>query len=136
MEKKFSKVSDHFIFDIYLFILFSFSLLFFLYSVTYVTATLAGLAGAYYINKDSNFPDKNMHYASFSLFGGDKMDTSECLAPTITDEKELRAKSDLMKCRMEAYITNLQGKIIKTLQEVETEKQFVVDRWTRKEVSF
>lgn len=39
-----------------------------------------------------------------------------------------------MKCQMEAYITNLQGKIIKKLQELEPEGKFEVDRWNRPEV--
>lgn len=98
-----------------------------------MAATVTGLAGVYYVNKDAYFADKQVHHA-FSLFSSDKIDLSDCLAATITDENELREKKDRMRCRMEAFITNLQGKVIKSLQEVETDKKFVVDRWTRKEV--
>lgn len=38
-----------------------------------------------------------------------------------------------MRYKMEAFITNLQGKIIKKLQELETEQKFIVDKWERKE---
>ncbi len=38
-----------------------------------------------------------------------------------------------MRYRMEAYITNLQGQIIKQLQELETGAKFKVDRWLREE---
>ena len=43
------------------------------------------------------------------------------------------AKKHLMKYKMEAYVTNLQGKIIKKLQELEPETEFYVDRYIRKE---
>ena len=35
---------------------------------------------------------------------------------------------------MEVYVTNLQGKIIKKLQELEPGAEFIVDKWERKEV--
>jgi coproporphyrinogen III oxidase len=55
------------------------------------------------------------------------------LTQTITDEKELHEKKSQMRYRMEAYITNLQGQIIKKLEEVETDGKFKVDRWMREE---
>jgi coproporphyrinogen III oxidase len=38
-----------------------------------------------------------------------------------------------MRYKMEAYVTNLQGKVIKELQKHEPEVQFKVDKWARKE---
>lgn len=84
------------------------------------------------MNKDAIFPEKQPLQA-FSLFP-DKIDLSDSLTAPVTDEEFLRANKDKMRCRMEAFITNLQGKIIKSLQEVEPEKKFAVDRWARKEV--
>lgn len=84
------------------------------------------------MNKDAIFPEKQPLQA-FSLFP-DKIDLSDSLTAPVTDEEFLRANKDKMRCRMEAFITNLQGKIIKSLQEVEPEKKFAIDRWARKEV--
>ena len=77
-------------------------------------------------------PEKRPHYA-FSLFGSSDLDFTDCLTGTVTDKNELVANKDKMKCKMEAYITNLQGQIIKKLQELETEQKFIVDKWSRKE---
>ncbi|CAF0870183.1 unnamed protein product [Brachionus calyciflorus] len=93
-----------------------------------------GLLTVYAVNKDNFSPDKKPHHA-FSLFSSSSsdIDLSDCLTNTITDENELRANSSQMKNRMEAFITNLQGKIIKKLQSFEPETKFKVDRWLRKE---
>lgn len=88
----------------------------------------------YNVNKDSLSPDKRPHYA-FSLFSSSDIELNDCLTQTITPEDELMEKKDVMRCRMEAFITNLQGKIIKKLQTYEPEQKFLVDRWLRKEVS-
>jgi hypothetical protein len=77
-------------------------------------------------------PEKRPHYA-FSLFGSSDLDFSDCLTDTVTNKDDLVANKDKMKCKMEAYITNLQGQIIKKLQELETEQKFVIDKWSRKE---
>jgi hypothetical protein len=77
-------------------------------------------------------PHKRPHYA-FSLFSSSNLELSDCLTETITDSNQLNANKDLMKCKMEAFVTNLQGQIIKKLQEFEPESKFIVDRWTRKE---
>lgn len=78
-------------------------------SLKYAGVALAAFGSFYLANKDRPFADKQPHHAAvFSLFG-DKIELGDCLAPTITDESELRARKDLMRCRMEAFITNLQG---------------------------
>ena len=64
-----------------------------------------------------------------------EIDLSDALAETLTDLTTIKSNSDRMKYRMEAFITNLQGKIIKQLQEVDGGSTFKVDRWLRKEVS-
>ena len=94
---------------------------------------MTGLSTAYLVNKDALSPDKQAHHA-FSLFGSSQLDLSDALAPTITEKEQLEANKDLMKCQMEAFITNLQGKVIKRLQEFEPEAKFKVDRWLREEV--
>lgn len=102
-------------------------------SIFYTTATATGLTAFYYVNKDAVFPDRKAHYASFFSSKSSQLELNDILAPTITDEKELRANKTDMKCRMEAFVTNLQGQIIKQLEEMETEARFKVDRWTREE---
>jgi coproporphyrinogen III oxidase len=67
------------------------------------------------------------------LFGSSDLNFSDCLTDTVTNKDDLVANKDKMKCKMEAYITNLQGQIIKKLQELETEQKFVIDKWSRKE---
>lgn len=72
---------------------------------------------------------------AFSLFSSSSgIDLSDIVAKTITDEAVIKKNNDQMKYRMEAFITNLQGKIVKELQTVEKDATFIVDRWTRKEV--
>lgn len=85
------------------------------------------------MNKEGLSPDKKTHYA-FSLFSSSDLELNDCLTDTITPKDELKARKDVMRYRMEAFITNLQGKIIKKLQTYEPEQQFIVDRWLRKEV--
>ena len=87
------------------------------------------------VNKGYTSPENMPHHAAFSFLSSSKLELSDCLTNTITDEKVLEATKDQMKSRMEAYVTNLQGKIIKSLQALEPEKKFLVDRWMRKEVS-
>ncbi len=98
----------------------------------YTIGSATGVATIYLVNKDCAMPDKKPQLAFF--FSSSKLDLSDCLAPTITDEKVLQENKDVMRYRMEAYITNLQGQVIKKLQELETDEKFVVDRWLRKEV--
>jgi peptidoglycan hydrolase CwlO-like protein len=83
----------------------------------------------------SSRPENMPHHAAFF---SSKLELSDCLTNTITDEKQLQETKDLMKSKMEAFITNLQGKLVKSLQELESEKsdkKFLVDRWTREEVN-
>ncbi|XP_077977211.1 oxygen-dependent coproporphyrinogen-III oxidase-like [Glandiceps talaboti] len=54
------------------------------------------------------------------------------MAEPITDLETLQ-KGDTMKNRMELYITDLQAKICRELEDLDIDKQFVVDRWTRTE---
>lgn len=105
------------------------------FSVFVAVGTVAGISTAYFVNKDAILPDKQVHQA-FSLFGSSssQLDLSDALAPTVTSREVLDANKDQMKCQMEAFITNLQGKIIKRLQEFEPEAKFRVDRWLREEV--
>jgi len=98
--------------------------------IFYVTVG-TGLLTMYALNKDNISPDKMPHHAS-SLLPSD-IDLSDCLTNTITDENVLRTNNEVMRHRMEAFITNLQGKIIKKLQSFEPETKFLVDRWLRKE---
>jgi len=100
------------------------------------TASAAGVATAYYVNKDTFFTADKQPAMAFSLwpFGNNNdIDLSDALEGTISDEKQIYDNKDKMRYRMEAYITNLQGKIIKELQEQEPESKFVVDKWARKE---
>ncbi len=104
----------------------------------YTAASAVGLTVVYNLNKETFFSgDKSIHYA-FSLwpFGNSEqeIDLSDTLAGTVTDEKKILDNKNLMRYKMEAFITNLQGKIIKKLQEQEPESKFIVDKWTRKEV--
>jgi coproporphyrinogen III oxidase len=39
-----------------------------------------------------------------------------------------------MRSKMELFVINLQGKIIKKFQELEPGAEFTVDKWARKEV--
>lgn len=87
-------------------------------------AVAFGLTTAYTIIKER----KGVHYA---LSTG--LDLSDALAGTITDEQTLMTNKDLMRSKMEVYVTNLQGKIIKKFQELEPGAEFTVDKWERKE---
>lgn len=102
--------------------------------IFFTIASTAGITTAYFVNRGTAAPDKHAHHA-FSLFGSSspKIDLSEALASPITSEETLRADDSRMRHQMEAFITNIQGKIIKKLQEFEPEKKFLVDRWERKE---
>lgn len=104
--------------------------------IFYTTAASFGLTTVYIVNKDTFFSaDKKPAYA-ISLpwpFKSDQIDLSQVLDGTISDEKEIHDNKDKMRYKMEAYITNLQGKIIKKLQELEPESKFIVDKWSRKE---
>jgi hypothetical protein len=73
-------------------------------------------------------------FSSSSSSSSSDIDLSDVMAQTVTDEEEIKKHKDLMRYRMEAFITNLQGKIVKELQTVEKDATFYVDRWTRKEV--
>lgn len=97
-----------------------------------MAASAGGLTAFYLVNNDNISPDKRPHHA-LSLFSSD-MDFNDCLTNTITEENELKSKPDLMRHKMEAFVTNLQGRVIKRLQKFEPETEFVVDRWLRKEV--
>ncbi len=61
------------------------------------------------------------------------IDLSDIVTEPITDMQTLKS-SDKMRHKMEAFITNLQGKIVKELQTIESDGKFVVDRWMRSEV--
>ena len=100
----------------------------------YATATFTGLVGFYHVNKEASFPSLKPHYAlSFPSSKSTDIELADCLCKTITDEKVIEEKKSQMRYRMEAYITNLQGNIIKQLQELETDAKFQVDRWMREE---
>lgn len=101
--------------------------------VLYATSIVTGLTTFYYVNKDAVFPDRKPHYASFFSSKSDDIDLKDILCDTITDEKVIRENKHKMRYRMEAFITNLQGKIIKQLQDLETDAKFQVDRWMREE---
>ena len=95
-------------------------------------AVASGISTYFYLNSRA---ENTPHHAAFFP---SKLDLSDCLAETITGEKKLQETKDLMKSKMEAFITNLQGKLVKSLQELESEKsdkKFLVDRWTREEVN-
>ena len=95
-------------------------------------AAASGVTTYLIVNKGYTSPENMPHHAASSL---PALELGDCLTNTVTDEKVLEATKDQMKSRMEAYVTNLQGKIIKSLQALEPEKKFLVDRWMRKEVS-
>ena len=97
--------------------------------------SLVGLATFYYASKEGWLAESKPHHA-FSLFpsSSSSLDLKDCLVETVTGADELNANKHLMRCKMEAFVTNLQGRIIKSLQEKETDAKFVVDRWLRKEV--
>ena len=97
--------------------------------IGYGVAVTSGIATYFYVNSR---PENMPHHAAFF---SSKLDLSDCLTNTITSPNDLENSKDLMKSKMEAYITNLQGKIVKSLQSLEPEKKFLVDRWTRQEVS-
>lgn len=69
---------------------------------------------------------------AFSLFPA-KIDLSDVLTEPVSGEKTIMENKDKMKYKMEAFITNLQGKIIKKLQELEKDAKFKVDKWSRAE---
>jgi coproporphyrinogen III oxidase len=95
---------------------------------------LTGVSTVYYANKDSVFPTLKPHHAlSFFSKKSTDLELGDCITETITNEKELQEKKTQMRYRMEAYITNLQGQIIKTLEGIETDGKFKVDRWLREE---
>ena len=71
-----------------------------------------------------------------SLSGSNDIDLSDAATQPITDIETLNSNSDKMRYKMEAFITNLQGKIVKELQSLENDAKFVVDRWLREEVLF
>jgi hypothetical protein len=99
----------------------------------YATASATALYTFYFVNKNSSFPDHNSHHALSFFSKPNQIDLSDALTNSITDEKVLRERSDVMRYQMEAYITNLQGQIIKQLQELEPNAKFKVDRWMREE---
>ena len=105
----------------------------------YATATATTVTALLYANKsgmlDSRLlADLGTHHAlSFFSKPTADLDLSDCLCETISGEKTIRENKDKMRYRMEAYITNLQGRIIKRFQELETDAKFKVDRWTRAE---
>jgi hypothetical protein len=83
------------------------------------------VATAYTIIKERN----GFHYALNT-----SLDLSNALAGTITDEQTLMMNKELMRSKMELFVINLQGKIIKKFQELEPGAEFTVDKWARKEV--
>ena len=85
-----------------------------------------GVTAAYTFSKES----KCAHLAA-----SPGLELSDALAGTITNEETLLANKDLMRSKMEVFVTNLQGKIIKQFQELEPGAEFTVDKWARKEVN-
>lgn len=85
-----------------------------------------------YINEDLYNPFVRPHKA-FTLLP-EKLELSDALCETVTKREVLEQNKESMKAKMEAYVTNLQGQIVKALQEQEPEAKFVVDKWERKEV--
>lgn len=102
--------------------------------IFYATSSVSA-AAVYYINKDTFLTgDKRpAHALSLWPFGKSDIDLSDVLEGTISDEKEIYDNKEKMRYKMEAYVTNLQGKIIKELQKYEPEHKFLVDKWARKE---
>ncbi len=94
------------------------------FRITILTAAV----GVKYLHHDEFFKMKKLHAASTDI------DLSDALVEPITDVNTLKSNSDKMKHKMEVFITNLQGKIIKELQSLESDAKFFVDRWTRPEV--
>lgn len=108
-------------------------------TLVYVSSVTTGLAGGAYLVSENvvSMP----HYA----LAKNDIDLSDCLTNTITSEDVIMKNKDQMRYRMEAFITNLQGKIVKELEEIEatgvkstgkevsTAKKFLVDRWERSE---
>jgi len=81
-----------------------------------------------YFNKETFFlADKQPAYAlSFWPFASTTIDLSSALQGTISDEKEIYENKDRMRYKMEAYVTNLQGKVINEFQKYEPDVQFKV----------
>lgn len=102
--------------------------------VLFATAA-CGASAIYCINKETFFTGDKKPAFAFSLwpFGNSGIDLSNVLEGTVSDEKEIYDNKDKMRYKMEAFITNLQGKIIKDLQQHEPEAKFIVDKWSRKE---
>ncbi len=98
----------------------------------YYVAAGSSLAAYMYVNEGSYNPFVRPHKA-FSLLP-EKLELSDALCETVTKREVLEQTKDSMKTKMEAYVTNLQGQIVKSLQAVEPDAKFVVDRWERKEV--
>ena len=92
------------------------------------TATTATLSATYYVNKNGSVWNELKAATS-------EIDLTDALAGTVTDKEEILENQNLMRYKMEAFITNLQGKIIKKFQEYEPESIFIVDKWARKEVN-
>ncbi len=63
-----------------------------------------------------------------------EIDFSDAVAESLTDLDVINLNNDKMKYRMEAFITNLQGRLVKQLEEIEDGSKFRVDRWLREEV--
>ena len=94
-------------------------------------SSTAGLTAAYFVSRGAN---TSVHHAAWFGSSTPKIDLSDALTTPITSEATMRSDESRMRYQMEAFITNIQGKIIKKLQEFEPEKKFYVDRWERKEV--
>ncbi len=96
---------------------------------------VTGLAAFCYANKEGWLVNNKPHHALSLIRSSSSLDLKDCLVNTVTSEDELNANKHLMRSKMEAFVTSLQGRIIKSLQEKEPDAKFVVDRWLRKEVS-
>lgn len=86
-------------------------------------ATSFSISALYIMNENNN------HLAK-----AEDLDLSEALTNTITNEKTLIENSSSMRTKMEVYVTNLQGRIIKEFQKLEPDSKFTVDKWNREEV--
>ena len=95
----------------------------------YATAATAFCFTAFYSQyKDSFFTQKLIHHAK-----SNSLELSDALTDTITDEAILLQNPNSMRTKMEVYVTNLQGQIIRKFQEIEPQSKFIVDKWARKE---
>jgi len=101
-----------------------------IFRICATAATAFCFTAVYYQYKDGSFYSQNsIHQAKSNKC----LELSDALTNTITDEAILLENQNLMRTKMEVFVTNLQGQLIQKLQEIEPESKFIVDRWNRKQ---